>query len=132
MVKKKDTNNIDYEIKFYEGVLDKKQDFTEALVVLGDLYTKRGFYEKGLNVDQKLVKLKPDDPIVYYNLACSYSLLEDLRQALSAIKKAFHSGYDDFRHLERDDDLYNLRKDKRFQSYFVKMRDSQSSPKNVS
>jgi len=31
-------------------------------------------------------------------------------------------GYDDFRHLEKDIDLCNLRKDRRFQRYFLRIK----------
>ena len=60
---------LDFEIQFYEGVLEKNNDFTQALIVLGDLYTRKGLYEKGLMIDKRLAFLKPEDPIVFYNLA---------------------------------------------------------------
>jgi len=109
-------NKDDFEIKFYEGVLKNSPDFVEALIALGDLYTKKGFYKKGLNVDLRLAKLKPDDPIIFYNLACDYSLLNEIDRAIEALKKAISLGYDDFDYLKRDRDLENLRKDKRFKS----------------
>ena len=113
---------MDYEIAFYEGILKNKPDFVEALSALGDLYTKRGFIEKGLKADVKLSILKPEDPYVFYNLACSYSLLENIDEALSSIKQAIEFGYKDFNFLEQDDDLENLRKDQRFQRYLTRMK----------
>ncbi len=104
----------DFEIRFYEKVLKNSPNFVEALVILGDLYTKKGFYEKGLKVDLRLVKLRPQDPVVFYNLACDYSLLNEIDKALDTLKKALDLGYDDLKYLERDKDLDNLRKDKRF------------------
>ena len=118
MRKRKKDLDRDFEIQFFEGVLKRQPDFTEALFALGDLYTQKGLYQKGLEIDQKLAELCPEEPTVFYNLACSYSLLNDVELALENLKRAVDFGYDDFRHLQRDGDLENLRKDDRFQQYF--------------
>ena len=115
-------DNSDFEILFYEGILQKKGDFLEALSALGNLHTQKGMYQKGLIVDQKLSQLRPGDPVILYNLACSYSLLSETDLALRTIKKAINCGYDDFEHLERDQDLVNLRKDNRFMRYFQRIK----------
>ena len=122
---------MDYEIAFYEGILKNKPDFVEALSALGDLYTKRGFIEKGLKADVKLSILKPEDPYVFYNLACSYSLLENVDEALSSIKQAIELGYKDFNFLEQDDDLENLRKDQRFQRYLARMKNRKDKQQDI-
>jgi len=114
-------DDMDFEIRFYEGLLKKKPDFIDALSAIGDLYTKKGFYEKGLRVDEKLVILRPCDPIVLYNLSCSYSLVNQIDKSFRAFKKAINCGYCDFDHLEKDDDLLNLRKDPRFQKYYIRL-----------
>ena len=111
---KEKEEDLDFEIKFYEGILEKQPDFLEALVALGDLYTKRGLHEKGMEVDRKLSSIKPEDPIVWYNLACSYSLVNRLDDSLDALKTSIHLGYDNFEYLKTDGDLENLRRDNRF------------------
>lgn len=115
-------HDMDFEIRFYERILTDKPDFIEALIALGDLYTKRGCYEKGLDVDRKLSRLRSEDPVVLYNLACSYSLLSDVDKAFSVIKLALQCGYDDFDYLEQDTDLLNLRSSPAFQQYFTQFR----------
>ena len=89
---------------------------------LGDLYTKEGRHEEGLEIDKQLTRLCPDEPMVLYNLACSYSLLCARGKAFEAIKRAIGLGYDDLDYLETDDDLKNLRLDQSFQEYFQKIR----------
>ena len=118
----KKEENLDFEIQFIESVVKNRPHFVEALVALGDLYTKRGFYEKGLSIDEKLANLRPDDSMILYNLACSYSLLNDIDKALEAIKKAIERGYNDFDYLQYDNDLENLRQDNRFQEFFVTVK----------
>ena len=117
-------DDVDFEIRFMESLLKKKPDFVEALVVLADLYTKKGFYKEGLVADERLARLKPHDPIVFYNLACSYSLVGDIEKSFKAIKRAVECGYTDFHHLEADGDLSNLRQDKRFQEYLIHVKKS--------
>jgi len=111
-----------FEIDFYEGVLRKNATFIEVLSALGDLYTNEGFFQKGLEIDERLEKLRPVDPIILYNLACSYSLLHRIDESFTSIRKAIESGYKDFEFLEEDDDLSNLRHDQRFQDYYTKVK----------
>ena len=110
-----------FEIKFYEELVRIKPDFVEALSCLGDAYTREGFIEEGLKVDLRLCQLKPLDPVVQYNLACSYSLLGMVDEALVVLKKAILLGYDDFQFMSKDKDLNNLRKDERFKLLFDKI-----------
>lgn len=106
--------NLDFEITFYEKLIQEKKDFVEALIPLGDAYTKRGMFKKGLEVDKKLIKLKPNDENCWYNLACSYSLLENIDKAFGALEKAIRLGYCEFSFMNHDPDLNNLRKDSRY------------------
>jgi len=113
--------DVEFEIAFYEGLIRKKPDFVDALKALGDLYTKKGLVEKGLQVDEHLSQLQPSDPVVLYNLACSYSLLNQTDKALRSIKRAIKCGYHDFDHIKEDKDLDNLRKDSRFSRYLLRV-----------
>ncbi len=114
--------DVNFEINFFEGLLNKKPDFIEVLAALGDAYTRVGDYEKGLEIDERLVQLKPKDPVVLYNLTCSYSLVNEVDKAFRMIKKAIKYGYCDFEYMKRDRDLLNLKRDKRFQKYFERVQ----------
>ncbi|MFT5388345.1 MAG: tetratricopeptide (TPR) repeat protein [Lysobacterales bacterium] len=112
----------EFEINFFEGLLEKKPDFIDALHALGDLYTRNRLYQKGLEVDRELEILCPDDPVVFYNLACSYSLLNRIDESYRTFKMAIRRGYDDVDHMEHDSDLDNLKKDSRFLRYYSKVK----------
>jgi tetratricopeptide (TPR) repeat protein len=120
---------MDFEIQLYEKTLKESPDFIEAMMALADLYTKKGLYREGLQLDERLSRLRPDDPMVFYNLACSYSLVNNTFAALNAAKKAVELGYDDFDYLISDPDLANLLKDKDFLQY---LKDSQKKRKRSS
>ncbi|MBF0485967.1 MAG: hypothetical protein HQL16_05590 [Candidatus Omnitrophica bacterium] len=121
-MKKRSESDPQFEIAFYENVLKNSPNFIEALVAIGDLYTKEGFYQKGLAVDEKLSTLRPEDPVVFYNLACSYSLLNEIPKARKAMSRAVACGYDDWKHLESDPDLLNLMTDSDFTEYLKSVR----------
>ena len=117
--------DMDFEIRFYEAILREKPDFIEALMALGDLYTKKKMNQEALEIDKHLAHLRPDDGVILYNLSCSYSLLNEINKALENIARAIAHGYDDIEYLEKDNDLVNLRKDRRFQrllSHIKKMQ----------
>ena len=122
--------DLDFEIRFCEGLLAKQPGFVQALILLGDLYTRRGFFDQGLAVDERLTQLLPEDPMVFYNLACSYSLLGRVEDALVAVKTAIALGYDDFEHMGQDLDLENLFKDPRFRDYLTHLKDKRIPAKN--
>jgi len=109
-------NPIEFEIDFYEGVLLGDPDNVEILSLLGNLYTQAGKHEKGLEIDLKLVRLRPQDSMVHYNLACSLSLLKRTEEALNELEKAIDLGYNDYIHLRSDNDLDNIRGEARFKA----------------
>ena len=41
---------------------------------------RRSRFEDGLSVDRRLARLCPSDPLVHYNLACSFSLTEEFQK----------------------------------------------------
>jgi tetratricopeptide (TPR) repeat protein len=108
------TRALDVQIQFMEGVVRRDPRYVEALQLLGDNYTKRGRYSEGLGVDERLAELEPTNPLVFYNLACSYSLLDRCDDAASALERSLSLGYRDFKWLVKDPDLKKLRAHPRY------------------
>jgi tetratricopeptide (TPR) repeat protein len=119
---KRKKEDLDFEISFYEGILGRDPNLVDVLIPLGDAYTKGGYYEKGLSIDRRLSRLRPNDPVVSYNLACSYSLLGQTARALESLEKAFTLGYRDFAFLMRDPDMEYVRKSAAFAALVEKYR----------
>ena len=116
-----------FEIAFFENVLKHSPGFIEALVALAELYTQEGLYDKGLELDRRLAGIRPEDPMIQYNLACSLSLKGDVPAAFDAMKSALRNGYEDFSYLEKDQDLLNLLSDPGFQDYYRSLRNVNKS-----
>lgn len=118
---------LEFEIAFYERLLQDHPNFAEALMALGEAYTRQGWYDKGLAIDRQLTQLRATDPVVWYNLACSLSLVNRLDDAMEALKQAIALGYDDFVFLSRDPDMAVLRRSPQFRRFL----DTLSSPKSL-
>lgn len=105
---------LDFEIEFFRGVLDRHPEYVDVLRVQGNNLTRRGRVREGLEIDKRLLRLRPLDSLVFYNLACSYALLKQTDSALKALRRALELGYNDFRYLRQDTDLDSIRHDPRF------------------
>jgi tetratricopeptide (TPR) repeat protein len=120
--KRRDSKDLDIKIQFMEGLVRRDPEYIEALQLLGDHYTQRGSFDQGLQVDEKLSRLEPQNPLVFYNLACSYSLIGEVDAAATALEKALTLGYRDFKWLAKDPDLRTLRKHPVFREIEAKIR----------
>lgn len=114
--------DLDVEIGFLEGLVKRDPSYVDALQLLGDDYTQRGKFQQGLQVDEKLAHIRPEDPMVQYNLACSYSLVGQYEQAVSALDQAIDRGYTDFRWLSEDPDLEALRSQPEYKKIRAKVK----------
>jgi tetratricopeptide (TPR) repeat protein len=109
-----DQNQLDFEIEFFAGILERLPDYVDVLRVMGNNLTLKGRYAQGLQIDKRLIQLRPSDPLAHYNLACSFALLKRPDQALKTLRRAVELGYRDFRYMREDRDLDTVRHDPRF------------------
>jgi tetratricopeptide (TPR) repeat protein len=109
-----DQHQVDFELEFFGAVLTRCPDYVDVLRLMGNLLTLKGRYAEGLQVDKRLVQLRPSDALAHYNLACSYALLNRPDQCLKTLRRAVELGYRDFRYMREDHDLDSVRHDPRF------------------
>lgn len=119
---RRETRELDVKIQFMEGIVERDPHYVEALQILGDHYTQRGRFTHSLKVDKQLSRLEPRNPLVFYNLACSYCLTGEFKLAATALEKALSLGYTDFSWIARDPDLRQLRKHPAYQNIADKIR----------
>ncbi len=105
---------LDFELEFLGAVLLRDPLNADVLKVHADNLAARGNHHRALQADLMLVRLRPDRPIPWYNLACSYAVLDHLDKAFAALERALRLGYSPIAHLRRDPDLNSLRQDPRF------------------
>ena len=104
----------EFEIDLYAAHVEHDTQDVDLLVELGDLYTRAGRVEEGIEIDKKLVNVCPEEPVFHYNLACSQSLLGQTDLALGSLRSAIEFGYRNLDLLETDADLQSVREDPRF------------------
>ena len=102
------------EVEFLEGVRARLPAHPAVVESLGCLYTEMGRYQDGLRADRDMVRMEPDSPNAWYNLACSLSLTGQPDDAFAALEKAITLGYDDAEWMQDDDDFEPIKKDPRF------------------
>ena len=125
---RREVRELDIKISFLEGILRRDSEFVEALQLIGDCYTARGCYRDSVRVDQTLARLEPHDPLVFYNLACSYSLNRQFTPAAVALEQALTLGYRDFKWLVKDPDLRGLRRHPAYQDVAERLRKMKVRP----
>jgi len=101
--------DFSFELSFFEDLYQRLPRDTRVVSALAHLYTKTGQVTSGLRMDRKLVRLKPEDPVAHYNLACSLALKERKAEAVRALREAMKHGYRDYEWMRQDPDLANLR-----------------------
>lgn len=112
----------EFEIRFFESVLQRNPSYPNVVEILGGLYTRQGRVADGLKMDRKLVKLQPDNPTAHYNLACSLALSKRKSDAMTQLKRAVQLGYRDFDWMQQDPDLEALKNHPEFQELLKQLK----------
>ncbi len=107
---------LEFSLAFAGSIVALRPVHIEALSLLANNYTALGYYADGLKADRALETLQPTNPLVLYNLACSYSLNSMIDDAFAALSRAVKNGYNDAFHMQNDPDLSEVRRDPRFQT----------------
>ena len=105
---------LDFEVEFFGRLLDRDPFYPNVLRAQANCLAAKGLTTRALQLDHRLVRLEPERPVPWYNLACSYASLGMIEPAFSALQRSVELGYRHWRHMRRDPDLLPLRSDPRF------------------
>lgn len=112
----REESRLDFEIAFLGGILERAPFNVTVLRVHADNLAARGLAHRALQLDRRIVRLLPDRPRPWYNLACSYAVAGLTELAIAALHRAVDLGYRRLRKIERDRDLESIRSDPRYRS----------------
>jgi len=101
----------------YKKALHHHKGFKQATINLSTAYMKNKEFDEALKTLQEGQKKFPLDPLIDYNLACYYSLTGKLGSGLSALQKAVEKGYKQFKQMQSDPDLSNLRQSGEYKTW---------------
>jgi tetratricopeptide (TPR) repeat protein len=126
---RREARELDVEIGFLEGLVRRDPAYTDALEVLGDDYTSRGRIGDCLKVDEQLRQLRPADPNVRFNLACTLALSGQADLACAELDQALDLGFRDFGSVRLEPDLAAARKHPAFKRIRERIRRLEATPK---
>jgi tetratricopeptide (TPR) repeat protein len=123
---------LELQVGFLQGLLKRDSGYIEALEELADLQTQLGRVEEVVGLDERLKALRPSDPEVRYNLACSLTLSRKFEQAAAELSSALELGFNDVHSLQSDPDLADLRAHPAFRPIRARLRGLKGSAEGPS
>ncbi|MCJ7451751.1 MAG: tetratricopeptide repeat protein, partial [Steroidobacteraceae bacterium] len=90
---------------------------------LGTVIAARlGLRDKAREFAARVLEVRPDAFATYYNVACAYSVLGDIDDALAMLDHAVRHGRGNLEWIARDPDFDSLRPDPRFDAFLDRIR----------
>ncbi|HVF47175.1 MAG TPA: protein kinase [Pyrinomonadaceae bacterium] len=107
-------NFVHREMAVYEDALKKTPEDARVRVLLAGNYALLGRFDDAKREADMAMALRPDDAMILYNSACAYCAMNNAKDAMSALKKAWESGYRNATWTRQDPDLALLHEDPEF------------------
>ena len=99
---------------FYPTYLLHHPDDSRAHQFYAFTLKRLGRLEEAKKEMRKGIEQNPNDPIIVYNAACFYALIDDKPAAIENLKKAIDNGFENYNYLKHDPDLNCLQKEPDF------------------
>jgi len=106
------------EMKVLEHQLELVPEDVRARVLLASDYAYLGREEDATRHLQMAVTLRPNDPMVLYNAACTYGVLGRKMETLEMLRRAKESGYANLDWIRKDPDLACVHETPEFKTLF--------------
>ena len=101
----------------YKMALHHDKTLNEVYINMSNAYLKGQQYEEAKKTLDTLKAQAPENPHLYYNLACYYSLIHQETASLEALQQSIRLGYKNREDAHTDPDLANLRQTPEFQQW---------------
>lgn len=105
------TKMINRLLEFIPTYILKYPDDARAHIIYSCYLAEAGRIDEARVAVAKALAISPDDPLMLYNSACTYSVLGDIKEAVDALKRAFDAGYKYADWIKRDSTLDPIRSD---------------------
>lgn len=105
------TNMINRLLEFIPTYILKYPDDARAHIIYSCYLAEAGRVDEARVAVVKALAISPDDPLMLYNSACTYSVLGDIKEAVDALTRAFDAGYKYADWIKRDSTLDPIRSD---------------------
>ncbi len=102
-------SDLDRADVFFQKAINLNPSFIGAIHGQAALYVLRNENERALVNFKKIIALKPEESDAYYNIACIYARMNNIDDAVKWLEKAVEKGFNNWRLIENDKDLVNIR-----------------------
>jgi serine/threonine protein kinase/Flp pilus assembly protein TadD len=96
------------EIAIFEEQIRKAPEDARARVLLAGGYAFQDRHEEAKREVDLAMTLRPDDTMILYNSACVFCMMDNVKDAMVALRKAWESGYRNPTWTRQDPDLARL------------------------
>ena len=107
-------------VQAFEAHLRDVPEDARARGLVASYYAEMGRTEDAKREASLAMTLRPNEPLILYNAACTFCLMNLKAEALDALGKAWRVGYRDSEWVWRDPDLALLRDEPEFAKLFPK------------
>jgi serine/threonine protein kinase/Tfp pilus assembly protein PilF len=107
-------NFVHREMAVYEDALKKTPEDARVRVLLAGNYALLGRFDDAKREADMAMALRPDDAMILYNSACAFCAMNNAKDAMVALKKAWEAGYRNSTWTRQDPDLAILHADPEF------------------
>lgn len=107
-------HTLERAVLFYPTYLLHHPDDSRAHQFYGFTLKRLGRLEEAKIEMQKGIEQNPNDPIIIYNAACFYALIDDKKAAIENLKRAINVGFGNYEYVKHDPDLNSLKKEPEF------------------
>jgi TolB-like protein/Tfp pilus assembly protein PilF len=107
-------------VQAFEAHLREVPEDARARSLLASYYAETGRLEDARREAAMAMTLRPNEPLILYNAACTFCLMNLKAEALDALGKAWRVGYRDSDWVWRDPDLAILYDEPEFEKLFPK------------
>jgi len=104
-------------VENYRMALHHDKALNEVYINMSNAYLKGQQYEEAKKTLDSLKARAPENPRLYYNLACYFSLVHQESASLEALQQSIRHGYKNHEGFHTDPDLANLRKTPKFRQW---------------
>jgi adenylate cyclase len=97
------------QVKLLDQHLELNPDDPRACIIGAVAYANLHDNDRAQELAGRAMQVDPEDPMLLYNVACTYARMDKPDDALNALEKAVEKGWGDKEWIEHDSDMDSLR-----------------------